>query len=196
MKIVTELRISDIPGGSAGRRRVEVMWRDGAARRVAVAEVAGLPGRGEGERVRWYLEDYAEFPADPAPVIAREAEAQLVQAGAGLFCAVFADVDAVGIWERDRLGQVRVEVEADPREGQGGYRGSWSQARFRRCWTLVTARLLRAPGSGDTHAHAPDGTARQGGPTDGMARLPEFLPRWTSAQSQCRATSPRQPTRV
>jgi tetratricopeptide (TPR) repeat protein len=97
------------------------MWRDGAARRVAVTEVAGLAGAGEGERVRWYLEDYAEFPADPAPVIAREAEAQLAQVGAGLFRAVFADVDAVGIWERarDRLGQVRVEVEADPGEGPG-----------------------------------------------------------------------------
>ncbi len=119
--VVAELRISDVPGGAAGRRRVEVLWQDGAARRVAVAEVAGLPGGGEGERVRWYLEDYAEFPADPAPVIAREAEAQLAQAGAGLFRAVFADVDAMGIWERarDRLGQVRVEVEADPGEGPG-----------------------------------------------------------------------------
>ena len=119
--VVAELRISDVPGGAAGRRRVEVLWQDGAARRVAVAEVAGLPGGGEGERVRWYLEDYAEFPADPAPVIAREAEAQLAQAGAGLFRAVFADVDAIGIWERarDRLGQVRVEVEADPGEGPG-----------------------------------------------------------------------------
>jgi tetratricopeptide (TPR) repeat protein len=118
---VAELRISDIPGGPAGRRRVEVMWQDGAARRVAVTEVAGLPDRGEGERVRWYLEDYAEFPADPAPAIAVEAEAQLAREGAGLFRAVFADVDAVGIWERarDRLGQVRVEVEADPGEGPG-----------------------------------------------------------------------------
>jgi tetratricopeptide (TPR) repeat protein len=97
------------------------MWQDGAARRVAVAEVAGLPGGGEGERVRWYLEDYAEFPVDPAPVIAQAAETQLAQAGTELFRAVFADMDAVGIWERarDRLGQVRVEVEADPGEGPG-----------------------------------------------------------------------------
>jgi hypothetical protein len=121
VKVVAELRISDIPGGAAGRRRVELTWQDGAARRAAVAEVAGLPGGGEGERVRWYLEDYAEFPADPAPAIAREAEAQLARTGEGLFRAVFADVDAVGIWERarDRLGQVRVEVEADPGEGPG-----------------------------------------------------------------------------
>jgi tetratricopeptide (TPR) repeat protein len=118
---MAELRISDIPAGPGGARRVEVLWQDGAARRVAVAEVAGLPGGEEGERVRWYLEEYAEFPADPAPVIAAEAEAQLAQAGVGLFRAVFADVDAVGIWERarDRLGGVRVEVEADPGEGPG-----------------------------------------------------------------------------
>ena len=97
------------------------MWQDGAARRVAVAEFAAPSDARDGERVRWYLEDYAEFPADPAPVIAREAEAQLARAGEGLFRAMFADVDAVGIWERarDRLGQVRVEVEADPGEGPG-----------------------------------------------------------------------------
>ena len=121
MKAVAELRISDVPGGPAGRRRVEVLWQDGAARRVAVAEFAAPSDVRDLERVRWYLEDYAEFPADPAPVIAREAEAQLAQAGAELFRAVFADVDAIGIWERarDRLGQVRVEVEADPGEGPG-----------------------------------------------------------------------------
>ena len=97
------------------------MWQEGAARRAAVAEVAGLLGGAEGERVRWYLEDYAEFPADPAPALAREAEAQLAQTGVELFRAVFADVDAVGIWERarDRLRQVRVEVDADPGEGPG-----------------------------------------------------------------------------
>src|SRR5215831_9216054 len=83
--VVAELRISDVPGGSAGRRRVEVLWQDGAARRVAVAEFAAPSDAREEERVRWYLEDYAEFPADPAPAIAAAAEAQLAQAGTGLF---------------------------------------------------------------------------------------------------------------
>ena len=45
----------------------------------------------DGERIRWYLEDYAEFPADPAPVIARDAEARLAQAGAELFGRVFSE---------------------------------------------------------------------------------------------------------
>jgi hypothetical protein len=116
------LRISDLPPGSSGLRRVEVLWQEeGAARRVAVAEFADLPGGGDGERIRWYLEDYAEFPADPAPVIAREAEARLARAGAELFRRVFGGPDAAGIWERarDRLAGVRVEVDADPGAGPG-----------------------------------------------------------------------------
>jgi len=118
---VAELRITDVPAGSAGQRRVEVTWQDGPARRVAVAEFADLPGGGDGERIRWYLEDYAEFPADPAPAIAREAEARLAQAGADLFGRVFSGADAAGIWERarDRLSEVRVEVDADPGAGPG-----------------------------------------------------------------------------
>jgi len=118
---VAELRISDLSVGSAGQRRVEVLWQDGAARRVAVTEFDDVPDSGDGERIRWYLEDYAEFPADPAPVIARDAEARLARAGEELFRRVFSGADALGIWERarDRLGQVRVEVDADPGSGPG-----------------------------------------------------------------------------
>ena len=119
--MVELLRISDLAPGSSGMRRVEVTWQEGAARRVAVAEFADLPGEGDGERIRWYLEDFAEFPADPAPVIAREAEARLAGAGAELFGRLFGAGDAAGIWERarDRLSGVRVEVDADPGAGPG-----------------------------------------------------------------------------
>jgi len=119
---VAELRINDISAGPAGGRRVEVTWQDGAARRVAVAEFASPPAeRDDGEQVRWYLEDYAEFPADPAPMIAAKAEAELARAGRDLFAQVFASADAAGIWDRarDRLGEVRVEVDTDPGQGPG-----------------------------------------------------------------------------
>ena len=119
---MAELRISDVAGG---------VWR-AAAGGGDLAGRGGSPGGGggvrlsriddgDGERVRWYLEDYAEFPADPAPVIARAAEARLAQAGADLFGRVFSGPDAAGIWERarDRLGEVRVEVDADPGAGPG-----------------------------------------------------------------------------
>jgi hypothetical protein len=101
---------------------VRVAWRgEGAWLREASA-VFAVPGdAGGGERIRWYLEDYAEFPAGPAPAFAAEAEAQLAQAGEDLFHQVFAEPDAVGIWYRalDRLSEVRVEVDSDPGEGPG-----------------------------------------------------------------------------
>jgi tetratricopeptide (TPR) repeat protein len=119
--VVAELRINDIPDGPGGGRRVEVTWQEGSARRVAVAEFAIPPDGGGGERVRWYLEEYAEFPADPAPVLAADAETLLAGAGAELFTRVFSDEDAAGIWERarDRLSEVRVEVDTDPGQGPG-----------------------------------------------------------------------------
>jgi hypothetical protein len=125
------LRITDIPVGSSGQRRVELLWQDGAARRAAVAEFGDVPDSGDGERIRWYLEDYAEFPADPAPVIAREAEARLAQDRAELFGRVFCGSDAAGIWERarHRLAEVRVEVDADPGAGPGLALGAGSFVR-------------------------------------------------------------------
>jgi hypothetical protein len=117
---VAELRISDIPGSAGQGRRVEVTWQDGAARRVAVAEFGDPPDAGDGERIRWYLEDYAEFPADPASALAAIAEARLALTGEELFGQVFSG-DAAGIWERarDRLSEVRVEVDTDPGAGPG-----------------------------------------------------------------------------
>jgi hypothetical protein len=71
---MAKLRINDIPASAGQGRRVEVTWEDGrTAPRVAVAEFDDAPDEGDGERIRWYLEDYAEFPADPAPLLARAA---------------------------------------------------------------------------------------------------------------------------
>jgi tetratricopeptide (TPR) repeat protein len=117
-----KLRIVDIPASSAGQRRMRVTWQEeGALPREAEAGFAEPSGGGDRERVRWYLEDYAEFPADPAPAVAAEAEAQLAQTGTDLFARVFSRPDAAGIWERarDRLSGVRVEVDTDPGAGPG-----------------------------------------------------------------------------
>ena len=119
---IPELRISDVaisPDG--GRRRVEVTWHDGPARRQAVSEFSYQADKESAERIRWYLEDYAEFPADPAPRLAADSEAWLARIGASLFRQVFAGPDGAGIWAiaRDRLGEVRVEVDADPSDVPG-----------------------------------------------------------------------------
>jgi tetratricopeptide (TPR) repeat protein len=119
---VAELRINDIPAGPGGGRRVEVTWQVGSARRVAVAEFDAPSDSGGSEQIRWYLEDYAEFPADPAPAIALEAEAQLARAGVDLFRRVFAaSRDTMRLWEAAArsLPDARVEVDTDPGQGPG-----------------------------------------------------------------------------
>jgi tetratricopeptide (TPR) repeat protein len=120
---VAELRISDLSGQPGGQRRVRVSWREERGLpREAEAEFADPSDEGDGERVRWYLEDYAEFPADPAPALAREAEARLGELGAALFRRVFeANPDTMRVWNAaaDSLPEARVEVDADPGAGPG-----------------------------------------------------------------------------
>jgi TPR repeat protein len=117
-----QLRISDVPASAGLGRRVEVTWEEErAAPQIAVAEFGEAPEAEDGERIRWYLEEYAEFPADPAPSLAAAAETRLADTGAELFRRVFSDRDAATIWQRarDRLSEVRVEVDTDPGEGPG-----------------------------------------------------------------------------
>src|SRR5258708_7049088 len=145
------LRVQDISGSAGQPRRVQVTWTDArAAPRVAVAEFGAAPDAGDGERIRWYLEDYAEFPEDPAPALAAAAEARLAQAGEELFRRVFSSDDAAGIWERarDQLSEVRLEVDTDPGAGPG------------LAWELLrdpardAALALGAGGFGRTHRQA------------------------------------------
>ena len=114
------LRISDVPTVD-GARRVEVIWQDGQARQAVVSTFGYRAGGADAEKVRWYLEDYAEFPADPAPQLARDAETILADTGTSLFGHVFTGLDAAGIWDRARaqLSQVRVEIDTDPADVPG-----------------------------------------------------------------------------
>ena len=115
------LRISDVPV-ETGRHRVEVAWQqDRAAPQVAASTFAYQVGRQDAEKIRWYLEDYAEFPARPAPALAIDAEARLAELGSGLFRQVFGSQGAARIWSQAQaqLSRVRVEVEAIGAEASG-----------------------------------------------------------------------------
>ena len=149
------LRISDVP--LDGRRRVEVTWQDGLVPQKAVAIFAYQAGDQDGEKVRWYLEDYAEFPADPAPALAASAEQVLADTGTGLFARVFDGMDAAGIWTqaRARLSEVRVEVDTDPAEAPG-----------------LPWELLRDPGTDTALAVGAGEFVRTHLQTAGRARLP------------------------
>ncbi|HEX2314372.1 MAG TPA: CHAT domain-containing protein [Thermomonospora sp.] len=70
----------------------------------------------EQESVRWYLEDFREFPAEPAPAIAADAAALVERLGEQLFTALFtATQEAGALWEKSlpRLADLDVEIDAD-----------------------------------------------------------------------------------
>jgi tetratricopeptide (TPR) repeat protein len=67
------------------------------------------------EDVRWYLEDYLQYPLDPAPQIARRVESRLAALGCDLFTRVFeASPDAKSLWDAaaGSLSDARLEVAA------------------------------------------------------------------------------------
>ena len=65
------------------------------------------------EGMRWYLEDFLQYPQAPAPTIARRIEGRLAEMGTELFKAVFqANEDARDVWSRvrERLPKTRIEI--------------------------------------------------------------------------------------
>jgi hypothetical protein len=65
------------------------------------------------EDLRWYLEDFLQYPQDPAPAIAARIEKNLEEVGEELFRAVFqANDDARDLWAtlRAQLNNTRVEI--------------------------------------------------------------------------------------
>ena len=79
----------------------------------AVAEFAFELSAQDREDVRWYLEDYLQYPMDPAPAIAARIEARLAEIGAEQFRAVFqANDDARDLWAtlRAHLNDTRIEI--------------------------------------------------------------------------------------
>jgi tetratricopeptide (TPR) repeat protein len=152
------LQVNSVPL-DAGRRRVEVAWRqDGSAPRAAVSTFTYHVGEQDAEKIRWYLEDYLEFPADPAPVIAADAESRLEELGTGLFRQVFTGQDAVGIWAQAQaqLSQVRVEVDIDPADAPG-----------------LPWELLRDPNTGTALALGAGEFVRTHHQTAGQVSLPQ-----------------------
>jgi tetratricopeptide (TPR) repeat protein len=143
----------------AGRRRVEVVWRqEGLAPQAAASTFTYEVDKQDAEKIRWYLEDYLEFPADPAPVLAADAETRLTELGTGLFRQVFTGLDAAGIWAQAQahLSRVRVEVDIDPADAPG-----------------LPWELLRTPGTGTALALGAGEFVRTHRQAAGQVRLPQ-----------------------
>src|SRR4051812_40229820 len=97
------------------QHRVEVRLEgDGRAPIMVTCRFAFALSDQDREDIRWYLENYALFPADPAiAVVAARIERRMEQLGAELFRAIFhSSDDARALWAELRfsLNQTRVEV--------------------------------------------------------------------------------------
>lgn len=101
---------------------VELALEGLGARRTAEARFdLGLMAQ-DREDLRWYLEDYLQYPLDPAPLIARRVEDRLTALGQELFRRVFeANRDTVRLWNAvaEHLADTRLEIASDA-EGTAG----------------------------------------------------------------------------
>src|ERR1051325_2309323 len=105
---------------SENKYRVEVAFEcDGLPRHTATARFEFHLTTQEHERLRWYLEDFLQYPLDPAPKIAARIESRIVEIGEELFKDIFqANDDARDLWAtlRDRLDETRIEIITEVRE--------------------------------------------------------------------------------
>jgi len=107
-----QLRIQQNPMGE-GRHRVEISLEGDGARRTAEATFAFSLSPQDEEDLRWYLEDFLQYPQEPAPTIARRVEGRMSEVGTKLFEEVFqANNDTRKIWSRveERLPETRIEI--------------------------------------------------------------------------------------
>lgn len=107
-----ELRIQQ-HAATEGRHRVEISLDGDGARRTAESTFAFSLSPQDEEDLRWYLEDFLQYPQKPAPTIAQRVEGRLAEVGTELFQAVFqASEDSRDLWAemRKRLPDTRIEI--------------------------------------------------------------------------------------
>jgi tetratricopeptide (TPR) repeat protein len=112
---VPVLRINQHPGGAPNQYRIEVEATDvpGLARLAFSRDISFELTPQDGERIRWYLEDYLQFDEDPAPQIAHGVETFMAGCGEGLFRSIFEDSPpAVRLWSlvEPHLPSTRIEI--------------------------------------------------------------------------------------
>src|SRR5215831_16193998 len=108
------LRINQQRGDAPHRYRIEITATDipNFAPLQFSRDIAFELTPQDGERIRWYLEDYLQFDEDPAPQIARGVEALMAERGDGLFRSLFEGDQGIELWTMigPRLSATRVEI--------------------------------------------------------------------------------------
>jgi len=112
---VVILRIRQDAERVSGHYRLQVELDEDGLIQAADVNMAFELNQQDARELRWYLEDYLEYPLDPAPRIAGRIEGRMADLGRDLFAAVFANSETRDLWAvvRDRLSETRVEVITD-----------------------------------------------------------------------------------
>ncbi len=111
---MTLLRITQQPGAGPGRHRVFVEAQVPGLQALSFSrEIEFALTADDGERIRWYLEDYLHFVHDPAPKIAAGVETLMRERGEALFRAIFdGQANAIKLWAavEPYLNTTRIEI--------------------------------------------------------------------------------------
>jgi hypothetical protein len=113
------LRLTQSAGKGGDEYRVEIAYEGDDGRETATTDFHFDVTAQDREDVRWYMEDYLEHAADPAPTIAKRVEGRMAELGTDLFKALFqSSDDGHDLWAtvRDRLTDTRVEVVTGVKE--------------------------------------------------------------------------------
>jgi hypothetical protein len=108
------LRLRQFAEGE-NRYRVLLELEEDGRRRSAESRFSFQLGAQDQEDLRWYLEDYLQYPFDPAPAIAARIETRMAELGVELFRAV---LEKTPLWAevRHQLGDTRIEISTGVKE--------------------------------------------------------------------------------
>src|ERR1017187_591636 len=103
------LRLRQFAEGE-GRYRVVAEFENGGVRRSAESRFELQFTAQDQEDIRWYLEDFLQYPMDPAPVIAARIERRMAEIGVELFTKALGNTP---VWHEVRhdLSGARIEIE-------------------------------------------------------------------------------------
>jgi hypothetical protein len=96
--------------GNEGRYRVVAEFENEGLRRSAESEFHFHLSAQDKEDLRWYLEDFLQYPMDPAPAIAARIEQRMAEIGVELFGKV---LGSTPVWHevRHAVSATRIEIE-------------------------------------------------------------------------------------
>ena len=98
------------------RHVVSIELDDGPLRRTDERRFTLALSGQDREDLRWYLEDYLQYPLDPAPTIAARIEARMDEIGGELFGALFGGGSEIWSEVRHRLSDARIEIASSVQE--------------------------------------------------------------------------------